>query len=349
VQTFRRQGGALTVAVAAAVALAAAGCGTAASPALSSAPPSVEALPTVEPVPPAVLAKLPAESRALLEQLDGAEWARADLTVTADAPVRRLATEAGLRVMPGIDTGQVLVMSVLGPARAILRVAADAAVEGVVMHEDERAQRVVAPPLPPNTVLPVPGQPYVGRALVIPPEQRAGDIPAGRRAALMAALEKEVTTIDGEPYLDLQSSESCEPAPAMCRLAVIGQRQNANLLAQADSWEAHLLVAPTGVQTWVVDMGASSLPRWLAREAERIARTDPATAAVIAGYTTISTFRWASGGNLVIFVEYSRTRPCQAGGGGIGLGPLECTDVLTVAVDPVAGTVVDVDEAKSRF
>jgi hypothetical protein len=342
VQTLRRQGGARSVAAAAAITLLLVACGPQPTP--SVAPQSVEPIATVEDLPPAGLAKLDPPSRALVEELNPNEWARAELSTNADAQVRLLAVGAGLQVTPGFPGGPV---GVLGPFPAILRVATDPAVAGVVMDEDERALRVVSPPLPANTVLPVPAQPYGARHLVVPPDHRAGDIPAGRRAALIAALEKEITTIDGAPYSDLQSSESCEPKPVTCRVAVIGQRQNANLLAQADNWEAHLLVAPTGVETWVVDMGASSLPRWLAREAERIARSDAAAAAVIAGYSTVSTFRWASGGNLVIFVEYERTRPCQ--GDGIGLGPSDCTDVLTVAVDPVAGTVVDVNEAKSRF
>jgi hypothetical protein len=329
--------------MAAAIALVLVACGT--QPVPSVAPQSVEPIATIEALAPAGLGKLDPPSRALVEELNPNEWARAELSTNAEAQVRLLAVQAGLQVTPGFPNGPV---GILGPLPAILRVASDAAVAGVVMHEDERALRVISPPLPANTVLPVPAQPYGALHLVVPPEQRGGDIPAGRRAALMAALEKEITTIDGAPYSDVQSDESCEPKPVTCRVALIGQRENANLLARTDSWEAHLLVAPTGVQTWVVDLGASSLPRWLAREAERIARSDQAAAAVIAGYSTVSTFRWASGGNLVIFVEYARSRPCRAGG-GIGLGPSDCTDALTVIVDPVAGTVLDVDEAKSPF
>jgi hypothetical protein len=334
------------VATAVATGLVIAACG---APPLTPSPsvqgaPSVEAVQTVEPLPPLGVAKLDPPSGALVKELGPGEWTRAELSVTAEAPVRRLATEAGLQVAPGFEGAGVIV--VLGPLPAILRVASDAAVVGVVLREDDRALRPVAAPLPANTVLPVPALPYVGRALVIPPEQGAGAIPAGRRAALMAALEGEITTIDGAPYSRLQSSESCEPKPVTCRLSVTGQRENASLLAQADVWDAHLVLTPTGVQTTVIAMSASALPRWLAREAERIARSDGPTAVLIGRYATLSTFRWASGGNLVISIEYTRTGPCKPRG-GIGLGPRECTDALTVAVDPAARTVVDVDEALS--
>jgi hypothetical protein len=217
-------------------------------------------------------------------------------------------------------------------------------VVGVVLHEDDRALRQISGRLPGNTVLPVPAQPYLGGRLVIPLDQRDGDIPAGRRAAMIAALQGEISTIDGAPYKQLQSSESCEPKPVTCRLSVQGKRENAGLLATIDQWDAHLVLTRTGVQTTVIAMTASALPRWLAREAERIARSDGRAGVLIGRYATLSTFRWASGGNLVIFVEYSRTRPCDAHG---LLRPLECTDVLTVAVDPAAGTVVDIDEALS--
>jgi hypothetical protein len=321
----------------AAIGLLVAGCRAAALSPL----PSVDAVATVEALAPAGLAKLDPPSRALVEELNPNEWARAELSTGADAQVRLVAVHAGLQLTPAFPGGPV---GVLGPVRSILSVASDEAIAGVVLHEDERALRVISPALPANTVMPVPAQPYAARHLVVPPEQRGGDIPAGRRAALMAVLEKEITTIDGAPYANLQSDESCEPEPPTCRLLLIGQRENANLLAQADNWEARLLVAPTGVETTVIDMGANSLPRWVAREAERIARSDPAAAAAISGYTTVSTFRWASGGNLVIFVEYARTGPCRATGRP---RPGDCTDTLTVAVDPAAAAVLDIDEVLS--
>ena len=119
-------------------------------------------------------------------------------------------------------------------------------------------------------------------------------------------------------------------------LTITGRRQNANLLAQDDTWSANL---PDGnVSAILGGEVESSLPRWLGREAERIARSDAAARVLIARYATIASFRWANGGNLVIFIEYTAPAPCK-----IGLGA-DCLNRLTLAVDPAAGTVLDIEE-----
>jgi hypothetical protein len=341
VQTLRRRRGAPSVAIVATIAVVLAACGTAPL----SPPPSVEPVASVEPLAPAGVAKLDPASRALLETLDTAGWAKAALAVTADAAVRRAAVEAGLEVTGGFDNGTLSQIGVQGPLPAIFRIAVDPAVESVFLQEDDRAMRPISSPLPAETVFPVPAPPYVGRALVIPPDQRSGAIPAGRAQSLLAALEREITTIDGEPYSQVQSSESCEPAPVTCQLSLVGGGADGSITGAQDHWEARLVVTRTGVVTTVIDSGANSLPRWLAREAERIARSDASAALAIARYTTVSSFRWASGGSLVIFVEYARTGPCQATGRPRAG---DCTDTLTVAVDPAAATVLDIAEVLSR-
>jgi hypothetical protein len=82
----------------------------------------------------------------------------------------------------------------------------------------------------------------------------------------------------------------------------------------------------------------SGVPRWLAREAERIARSDPATAAVIATYAWIGSSEWDPAAPGVISLLYGRSCDAQVfrlalAGRGVLAGTGECFDYLKLRVD----------------
>jgi hypothetical protein len=313
--------------VAAVIAVILAACGA------PSPPSSVDAVPTIDAAMAAGLAKLDPGSRALLKQLDPAEWAEAYLF--GATPPRALAVDAGLDVAPPQVGSAGPFILVAGPPAVIFRVGGDASVIGIALQEDRRALRVIAS-APANRPLPVPGRPYVARPLVVAANPD-GDVPAGRRALLIAALSKEIVTIDGRPYEEVDSdTESCDPARVRCSVHVSGHAHDATFL-EADDWDAEEPEPGPGAETTVSATQSGAIPRWLAREAERIARSDPGTAARIHGYTRLTAFRWVSD-KLLIFIEYIGR--CQAG----PEGPINCRDTLTVTVDPAARAVVDITE-----
>jgi hypothetical protein len=339
VQSRRLAAFAVTVAVTVLV-----GCGGPSAPTTPSAP---SAQNQDVPLSLAGLAKLDDPSRALLRQLDAGEWVTALLTVKDSASVRRLARQRGLGVDRGIDPRPDI--SVLGPPAAILDVAANPAVIVITLAEDDRALRPVAAVRPNAPALPQPGRPYIGRRLDVPQRRNGEIVPPERRQPLIAALAQAIVTIDGLPLRFMDASEGCDPPTQQCFVSIDGRREDVNLIASHDGWFVES--SPEHGFRPVVTMDTTAaMPRWLERDAERIARSSNGDApARIAAYARISAFRWTAD-PLRVDVFYSR--PCAESGSALLVRARAsdvqladtgtCDDILDVTVDPASGTVTNV-------
>jgi hypothetical protein len=300
---------------------------------------------------PAGLAKLDAPSRGLLAVLDPGEWSQAYVDPTDLQRAVIAARAAGFTVPdPGGPTDA---LHLTGPVEAIVRLAADPSIRLVTLEEDQRASRTVAPPLPADAVLPVPGQAYRGQPLPVVP----ADLEPARAAPLLAGLGRSIVTIDGRPFVRIEAGLGCEPPtePVLCHLAITGWRTAANGFATSDEWSATELQRG-GPQPVVESVMLGAIPRPFAREAERVARADDAAAPRIADYTSIGTFSWAPGPPLEIAVNY--VRPCRTTSragtrltASVGLtvnltDTSTCIDVLSVRVDMTTRKVVAIQEAR---
>lgn len=326
-----------------------AGCSTSPSAVSSAASPGAPTPPAFDP---SGLAKLDDASRALLALLEPGEWARAYVD-PLDLPRAVIVARAAGFTVPD-PLGPADALNVIGPAEAIVRLAADPSVRLVTLDEDNRASRTVAAPLRADAVLPIPGAPYRTQPLPLAP---SADLGAGRSAPLLAGLGRSIVTIDGRPFQRMETTLGCEPhepRPVVCRLVVTGWRTAANGFATTDEWSATEAEA-RGVAPTVEAQTLAAIPRWLAREAERVARSDPTAAARIARYTLINAFTWAPGPPLEIAVYY--IRPCAMTGrangpltASVGIISLDladtgtCYDWLSVRVDMTTRQVLAIDE-----
>lgn len=297
--------------------------------------------------PPLAFAKLDGPSRALAEGLSTGEVVTASLFARDDdrvAEITKRARNAGLKVEP--TGGEEPLVTVTGAHEAILELATLSPVAAVQLHEDMRAMRLVAEPLPPGWSMPVPGLPYADAGIPLDPARITA--PPDRRAALLAALAGLVVTIDGQPYPELVASGACSGEPATdCWVRLEGTSvKDSDLL---DVWPIHASVA-TG---WLAmfDRGDPpmfhAVPRRLGREAERIARMDEAALERIREYQWIPYFAWNPTQPGTVEIGYGRV--CGGGFGGPHVasllqGPIAedggCYEYLTVTVDVAAGQVI---------
>ncbi len=297
--------------------------------------------------PPLAFSKLDGPSRALADSLTPGEVVTARLFARGDEQVAEIAKRgrnAGLDVQP--SGGEEPQVTVTGEHAAILELATLAIVGSVRLQEDVRAMRLIAAPLEQGWSMPIAGLPYADAGL--PLNSGAIAVPPDQRAMLLGSLASLVETIDGQPYAGLAITGACSDDPVTdCWVYLEGA--NVKGSERLDRWPVH-----ASVQTgWFVgfDRGDPptfrAVPRWLGREAERIARTDGPALEQIRGYEWLDFIGWNPTLPGVIEVGYRRT--C---GGGLGnahvasldRGPVAedggCDEFLTVAVDVAEGRVV---------
>jgi hypothetical protein len=286
---------------------------------------------------PNALAKLSPGSRDVALALGPGESAESVLETTNSRLIVALARGHGLAPVasePGVE-----IVEVTGPVEQILALVGHPSVSGASLNEVVLAMRPIAAPIADDTTLPVPGRPYVaGFPLNVEPS--ALGIAHDRREPMLASLAKAIVTIDGQPYQDFEIAAWChtEAGQERCGFEALGGVTRSG--GRSDVWR----VTATAANGWSAIGGPedrptySGVPRWLAREAERIARSDPATAAVIATYEWIGGSEWDPDAPGVISVLYGRS--CGAhvfrvafAGRGLLAGTGECLDYLTLRVD----------------
>lgn len=296
------------------------------------------------------IAKLDPESRELALAIPSAE--SVDATYIAADRIRAEAVAAAARsagLEPHVSIGEDATVSMFGPIDRILALLSNPSVGRAEIREDTRALRPAAAPLAAGWSMPVPGRPYAGDTLPVDPTDVL--IPAQRRAFLFATVADLVVTIDGAPYDRLRAEGTCGGGQAPeCQLYLYGLTAGAPFAF--DTWSIHA----TAAMGWLarIDPGdgpyLAGIPRWLAREAERIARDDPAASHDLAAYSSILGFTWDPARPGVISVTYGRDCVTSADRRVASLGALpfadtgECIDILTVVVDVGTAKVVDVRE-----
>jgi hypothetical protein len=290
----------------------------------------------------AVLAKLDPRSRDVAISLEPGEWAQAALETSDSRRIVALGRGRGLdRFLSA--TGPDIV-DLRGPVEAILAVVGDPSVSRVSLGEDLRAMRTVAAQVGDERAIPVPGQPYLALALNI--DLGPSAIPPARRGPMLTSLARLIVTIDGQPYQHLHIEDWCHgDAPVTCGLEATGSVARSG--GQSDAW----LVTATAATGWTAILAPedrprlNGVPRWLTREAERIARADPAVAQVIAAYQQVDGASWDPNAPGLISVLYSRGCAGHAGrlaaaGGGVIADTGQCFDQLELQVDVPAQRVV---------
>ncbi|HEV8546725.1 MAG TPA: hypothetical protein VGQ64_10565 [Candidatus Limnocylindrales bacterium] len=328
------------------VAVAAAVLGRPGSPAPTVAV-ATETAPALAALDPAGVARLDPGSRDLAGILDPGEWVSGSFLTQDPAVVADLARTMGLAPMIGdvvVGPGEQGDVNVLGPHEAIVQLAAHPSVTSLFLAEDLRVLRAVSPPRPVGEAMPSPGEPYLGLPLPIRPDAFA--VPPEWRAAMLTSLAGTVQTIDGRPYETVSFDGTCEDSgPMTCYGDLTGVVGGSG--GRSDGWSFHAAEA----DGWAVVLEPgqprlNGVPRWLGREAERLARSDPASAAALADYAWVWGFTWNPASLGLVQVSYAR--PCESGStsrtASLAIGPIaatgQCRDMLVITVDVPAGQVV---------
>ena len=283
------------------------------------------------------LAKLNTGFRDVALALEPGESVESVLETTNSRLIVALARGHGLAPVatdPGVE-----IVEVSGPIEQILALVGHPSVSGASLNEVALAMRPVAAPIADDGTLPMPGRPYVA-GVPLNVEPSALGIARDRREPMLASLAKAIVTIDGQPYQGFDIAAWChtEAGQERCGFEALGAVTRSG--GRSDVWR----VTATAASGWSAIGGPedrptySGVPRWLSREAERIARSDPATAAVIATYAWIGGSEWDPDAPGVISLLYGRS--CDAlvfrlalAGRGVLAGTGECFDYLKLRVD----------------
>jgi hypothetical protein len=298
---------------------------------------------------PVGVAKLDPKSRVLVGLLDAGESVGGSFVTRDPSLILDLGRSLGLDARDGVEVeqpqlgpGEQAQVYIFGPSHPITRLAAHPAVVSTTLSEDFRALRPVASPRPAGDTIPIliPGRPYL--VVPVPMDPMSPEIPADRRAPILASLGQLVETIDGRPYTNVSIGSDCDDvAQISCTINLEGLAPGS--VDQWDWWSG----AATKAAGWSVALepgqpNLAGVPRWLAREAERIARNDPATAAEIGQYEEIRDFVWDRAAPGVIRIRYWRI--CQFGSqpqiASLADHGVPCLDYLDVTVDVPAGRVI---------
>ena len=286
---------------------------------------------------PKALAKLSPGMREIALALEPGELVDSVLETTNSRLIVALARGHGL--VPVASDPGVEIVEVTGPIEQILALVGHPSVSGASLNEIVRAMRPIAAPIADDTTLPMPGRPYVA-GVPLNFEASALGIARDRREPMLASLAKAIVTIDGQPYQGFEIAAWChtEAGQERCGFEALGAVTRSG--GRSDVWR----VTATAASGWSAIGGPedrptfSGVPRWLSREAERIARSDPVTAAAIATYEWIGGSEWDPAAPGVISVLYGRS--CDARVFRLafaGRGPLaetgDCFDYLTLRVD----------------
>jgi hypothetical protein len=286
---------------------------------------------------PNALAKLSPGMRDIALSLEPGESVDSVLETTNSRLIVALARGHGL--VPVASDPGVEIVEVTGPIEQILALVGHPSVSAASLNEVVLAMRPVAAPIADDTTVPMPGQPYVA-GVPLNVDASALGIARDRREPMLASLAKAIVTIDGQPYQGFEIAAWChsEAGQERCGFEALGAVTRSG--GRSDVWR----VAATAASGWSAIGGPddrptySGVPRWLSREAERIARSDPATAAVIATYQWIGGSEWDPDASGVISVLYGR--PCDAhvfrlafADRGMLAGTGDCFDYLKLRVD----------------
>ena len=293
--------------------------------------------PRLSPAEATALAKIDLESRWLAVVLEPDELVTAAYFV-ADAQRAQLIADRAAGA--GLDA-QVIgdfeaMVRVTGPRRELLEIASLAVVSRFSLEEDQRADRPTAAPLDRPLFVPQPGLPYAGIGVPVGPLDLEELGPLG--AAMVAPLGGLVVTIDGQPYVETQLSGTC--GGQACVVTLSGRTRGSPF---QDVWS--IQGSPVTGLTARLDPTdppmLRSIPRWLVREAERIARADPGVVAQIAAGDWIGEAGWDPAAPGLIALRYVAACGC-CGSVDDGLagyladhngGPVACAGDLTVIVD----------------
>jgi hypothetical protein len=288
-------------------------------------------------------AKLQLDSRPMALAIEPDEVAYGHVVSVDSARADVVADRArALGLRPVVSDEEPPSVSFRATRSTILEIAALREVANAWIEEDVAANRGISHPLPAGTQFPVPGMPYAETGLAVDASELA--IRGDRLRGLLGPIAAAVVTIDGRPYADARVEGSCDET--RCDLSLFGFPDLA--AGHTDVWRVQSSEATAWLGAPIPgDAGPEfhGVPRWLVREAERIARTDPAAAAAIARYELILDATWSPAMPGVISLFYST--PC--GLGGDVSGPLggqladtgECIDQLMVVVDVPGGRVIE--------
>jgi hypothetical protein len=302
----------------------------------------------------AVLGKLDADSRRLAIALEPEESVQATFVAGNEQRAELVADQARtLGLVPSTTDMDRPTVAVTGPRRTVLSLAAMTAVASVTLEEDRRSDRPVAAAIPPPVSVPQPGAPYAGSGL--PLDQLDFRHLGAHKATIVAGLPDLVLSIDGQPYASHELEGGCDPTS--CFASLIGHQ--AGSTAYGDRWT----VRGSAATGWfgVPDPGdpplLTGVPRWLVREAERVARADPGVVAALAGFDTIGDATWSPSAPGIIRLSYFAACGCCGFNGDIAgrvamaeiaeadPGPGACAPTLIVTVDVGAGRVVGMGPA----
>ncbi len=253
------------------------------------------------------------------------------LAVSAPADIEDLADAANLEIVVGVNGP-----AILGPWRDVLALLSAIPATDILLEEDRAAMRpipvAVGPRLQPGVAYaawpPAGGAEVAGNGIEMQPE------------AIAVALDfiaRSLRTADGQPYDRLNALSLCETEQA-CVVTVWG----ALLGAGEDRYDFQVTL---GGAIRLIHADYQAIPRPMVQEAERIARSDQATAALIGAYEIIGAVSWDPLGRGRIEITYERTPPGNAPAAG---APVAATAVLVdrlfVAVDTWARRVVSTRE-----
>jgi hypothetical protein len=301
---------------------------------------------------------LDARELGLVRSLQPGETVSAYFWEVSDA--RRLfATAAELRLPIEGDPGDPqTTIKVTGPPATVIALVARSGAGEVHLEERLDALRPVAAPLMPWQSIPVPGAPYRSFPLPGVTVRRTGTpLPAVAEQLFLQSAAPLVRTITGSPHDELDITLNCERQG--CVAVVSGQFNDSGLngTSRGDAW-AFVAVEATGwrarrdpVRAQALKGGQgewfTAVPRWIAREAERIARANPVIAARIAGYEWIEGFGWDPDRPGLVRVVYGRpeglARVPSNGRMTADAGPEEH---LVVSVNVLTGLVIGWREHK---
>jgi len=290
------------------------------------------------------LAKVDVDSKRLAVALAPNELVTAHFQtgndVRAGRVVRR-AREVGLD--PVIEDDERPSVRVVGPRLGLLTIAAMNEVNGVWLEEDLRALRPVAAAIGRPIALTPPGQPYLALGIPAPGSRSLEDL-GPHRDRMLASLGSVVVTFDGRPYETVDLEGSCGKTD--CILKLRGQVAGGS---DGDYWS----VTGSAATAWIGEVRPddlpvlAGLPRWLVREAERIARADAKASAAIRKFDTMGSTFWNPDRSGVVELRYLSACGC-CGTRGIVLAAFPvadqaaCVPELRVAVDVVGARVLEV-------
>jgi hypothetical protein len=251
------------------------------------------------------------------------------------ADLEGVAAAAGLEIVPGVN-GPAL----LGPWREVLAALADFPATEVNLEEDRAALRPIPVAVGPR---PHPGVAYAAW----PPEgvvEGAGNGIEMQPEAVAAALHVIATSLrpaDGQPYDRLRAITGCETEHS-CVVTVFG-----SLLGAGEDRHDFQIVEDGPISLIRADYGA--VPRPMVQEAERVARGDAATAALIGAYETVAAVAWDPSRPGRLAITYERTPPGQVSATGAPVAATaQLVDRLIVTVDTLAGRVVSATEEPAQ-